>query len=419
MKKRVKLAYLLLIAMILTSCGSVSSEAEVKQSEVVASEIVQPEIVQQDGEAKTSLQNGRGRTSGALRQTEVKESKTANVEGSTKDVILEMEVHFIDVGQADATLIKCGDQAMLIDTAESSKGTTLQKYLTKQGITKLDYLVLTHPDADHIGGAPVIITKFEIDRVFMSNFAKDNLTYQKLIQALDNKSLKWSTPSVGSTYSLGSAKVTIIAPNKEYSDPNNASISLLIENGNTSFIFTGDAEEEAENDIAQNGINIEADVYHVGHHGSDTASSEALLDVVKPTYAVISCEEGNSYGHPHAQPLNYLRTRGVLIFRTDEQGSIIATADGEKITWNCAPSESWQAGERTESSTKASQTNEVKTSETKTINTTEDNKSLEVHITKTGAKYHQAGCQYLNKSDIITTLDLAKSKGLTPCSKCW
>ncbi len=104
---------------------------------------------------------------------------------------------------------------MLIDAGDTSKGTAIQNYLQKQNVKKLDYLILTHPDADHIGGAPVVITKFEIDKVFVSNYEKDNKTYQKLIQALDNKRIKATTPKVGSKYSFGTAEITIIAPNAE------------------------------------------------------------------------------------------------------------------------------------------------------------------------------------------------------------
>ena len=116
-----------------------------------------------------------------------------------------MEVHYIDVGQGDATLVTCDGHAMLIDAGDYSKGTAIQNYLQKQKIKKLDYLILTHPDSDHIGGAPVIITKFEIGRVFVSNYEKDNKTYQKLIQALDNKRLKYTTPETGTQYALGTA----------------------------------------------------------------------------------------------------------------------------------------------------------------------------------------------------------------------
>ncbi len=272
---------------------------------------------------------------------------TEEIEVKSEDSLSEMQVHFIDVGQGDATLITCDGEAMLIDAGDNSKGTTVQLYLKKQGIEELKYLILTHPDADHIGGADVVVSKFDIKNVFMSDFTKDNKTYNELIRALDSKRLKWETPNVGNTYSLGSAQFTILAPNTSYDDPNNSSLGLLLQNGNNTFLFTGDAEEEAEYDILANGLDIDCDVYKAGHHGSKTSNSKALLEAATPEYVVVSCEEGNSYGHPHAGPMNCFRSMGMKLFRTDEQGSIIATSNGTEITWNCAPSDSWKAGEST------------------------------------------------------------------------
>lgn len=258
---------------------------------------------------------------------------------------MDMEVHFIDVGQGDATLVKADGHYMLIDAGENDKGTKVQNYLQKQGVDKLDYLILTHTDADHIGGADVIINKFAIDTLFLSDFKKDNKTYEELMGAIAYKNLSYSTPEVGMEYPLGNAAFTIVAPNKAYNDPNNSSIALLLSSGDISFLFTGDCEEEAEADIMNNGIPIDCDVYKLGHHGSRTASGRAFLEAVSPAYAVVSCEADNSYGHPHAEPLNHLREMGVKLFRTDEQGSIVAYCDGDVLSWNCAPSQSWKAGE--------------------------------------------------------------------------
>ncbi len=269
----------------------------------------------------------------------------------------QMEVHFMDVGQGDATLVTCGGHAMLIDAGDDTKGTAIQNYLQKQKITKLDYLILTHPDADHIGGAPVVITKFKVGNVFVSNFEKDNKTYQKLIQSLDDKQIKLLTPKVNSRYTLGTASITILAPGKTYDNPNDSSIALLLKNGNRSFLFTGDAGEDAENDILKTGTDISADVYKVGHHGSRYSTSKDFFQAVDPFYAVISCGEGNSYGHPHAETLNTLRTSGVMVYRTDEAGTIVASTDGKSVSFNVPASESWKAGEPTggsaNSSTKA------------------------------------------------------------------
>lgn len=341
---------------------------------------------------------------------------------STVSTTDKMEVHFIDVGQGDSTLIKCGDKSMLIDAGDDSKGTAIQNYLKKQGVEKLDYLVLTHPDADHIGGAPVIITKFSINKVFMSNFEKDNKTYQKLIQALDNKHLKYSTPTVGSTYSLGDSKITILAPNKKYDNPNDSSVALIVQYGENKFLFSGDAGENAEKDIIKNNDNIEADVYKAGHHGSKSSSSEDFIKAVNPKYAVISCAEGNSYGHPHAQTLNTFRAKGIEVYRTDEDGSIVATSDGKKITFSVPSSKTWKAGEPTGSSatkTVIEETTAV-TKET-TQASSSDKKALTYVLNTKTKKFHKPSCGSLpttNRSDSTKSRSEIISSGYSPCKKC-
>ena len=163
--------------------------------------------------------------------------------------------------------------------------------------------------------------------------------------------MKITYPVVGEQYALGEAKFTIIAPNSNSygGNANDYSVAILLEYGKNCFLFTGDAEEASEAEMLTNGIDISADVYKVAHHGSRSASTQEFLNAVHPKYAVISCGEGNSYGHPHAEVLNRLRSMGVEVFRTDEQGSIIASSDGENITWNCSATDSWQSGEQTES----------------------------------------------------------------------
>lgn len=320
-------------------------------------------------------------------------------------------MHFLDIGQGDSTLVKCGGQAMLIDAGVDGVGTQIQNYLTKQGVEKLDYLILTHPDSDHIGSAAVVINKFEIDKVFMSDYEKDNKTYRNLIRALDQKNLKWETPAVGSVYTLGSAQFTILGPVKKYEDPNNASIALLLKNGENTFLFTGDAEEEAEADIVEaakaHNIDLKTDVYKAGHHGSRTSSSMPLLDAAEPASAVISCGEGNSYGHPHAQTLNSFRMRGILVYRTDEQGTIVAKADGKAITWNTAPSDTWQAGEPTGSSKKNS-------------TTTEQPKTVYILNTKS-MKFHRTTCKSLptaNREETTKSREELIKEGYEPCGRC-
>ena len=351
-----------------------------------------------------------------------------------------MEVHFIDVGQGDSALVKCGEHYMLIDAGDNSKGTTIQNYLKKQKVDKLDYLVLTHPDADHIGGAPVIITKLKISKVFVSNFEKYNNSYQKLIQALDNKRLKYSTPKVGSQYTLGSATITILAPNGEYDNPNDSSVSLMIQNGENKFLFTGDAGEAAEYDILKNNTDISADVYKVGHHGSKYSTSQDFFKAVNPTYAVISCGENNSYGHPHAETLNTLRKKGVAVYRTDEDGTIIATSDGEEITFNVPASETWKAGEPTGSSDSKTQTqSQVQQSQPQTQPKNENKETAPIveepkqetsapdttevtYVLNTKTKkFHRTSCGSLpttNRKDTSESRDSVIASGYAPCKKC-
>lgn len=255
-----------------------------------------------------------------------------------------LEVHFLDVGQGDATLIKYGEHAMLIDAGENDSGTKIQAYLNSQGVTGLDYVIGTHPDSDHIGGLDVIIYKFDCKTVMLPDYKKDTKTYRDVLGAMKSKAYNNTLPQPGKQYPLGDAVFTIVAPNGTYDAANNNSIGILLSYGDRSFLFTGDAEEAAEQDIVANGINIDCDVYHAGHHGSKTSSSEELLNAASPAYAVISCGEGNRYGHPHAQTLNQLRYRGIQVFRTDEQGTIVARTDGVNISWNASPSETWKAG---------------------------------------------------------------------------
>ena len=341
MKSKMKygrlLAPILALMLLLTACGSQQTGRNVEENQSTAEAVVQTETqaLQEDGSNETAGQiTGEAVTLPAKGTEEAQETEP-------------LEIHYIDVGQGSATLLNSGSHAMLIDTGDSDQGTKIQLYLKKQGVENLDYLVLTHPDADHIGGAPVIITKLGIWQLFLSNYKKDNKTTQKVTDAMQYKGLTASDYQVGDTFALGNASFTILAPVKEYADSNNASIALMVQNGNNRFLFTGDCEAEAEADMVASQADLHADVYLAGHHGSDTASSQAFMDAVSPAYAVISCGEGNSYGHPHAEVLNRFRSMGIQVFRTDEQGSVVAESDGTGITWNCAPSETWQTGERT------------------------------------------------------------------------
>ena len=260
-----------------------------------------------------------------------------------------LEVHYIDVGQGDSILIRQGDQSMLIDAGNNNKGTTVWSYLLHQNVDHLTYAIGTHPDADHIGGMDVVLYKIDCDTVMLPACASDTKTYEELIQTIGQRGQKVVTPKQGQVYTLGKASFQILTDtDKDYGDnTNDYSLAFRLTFGDTSFLFTGDAEKAAEQDMLASGLTVQSDVFKAAHHGADTANTEDFLTAVHPTYCVISCGEGNSYGHPRAGVLNQLRAMGVKVFRTDEQGTIVATSDGSTITWNTSPSESWQAGEPT------------------------------------------------------------------------
>lgn len=438
------LAPLLALIVLLAACSSQggdnapdSRQKEAVQTEETSAETAATDEIRMDGQLTGDM---------LMQPSGDTEGEAADPDGYSQEPL---EVHYIDVGQGSATLLKSGRHAMLIDTGDSDQGTKIQLYLTKQGVENLDYLVLTHPDADHIGGAPVIITKFGIGQLFLSNYEKDNKTTQKVRDAMQYKGLTASDCQVGDTFALGNASFTILGPAKEYADSNNASIVIMVQNGNNRFLFTGDCEAEAEADLIASGADLSADVYLAGHHGSDTASSQAFMDAVSPMYAVISCGEGNSYGHPHAEVLNRFRSMGIQVFRTDEQGSVIAESDGTGITWNCAPSETWQAGERTKNAQTGAEiqpANETPIQETDTAavqdkpaNQQSDAVTLPAQEQKpvvadetpqagnyignrNNGKLHKASCSYLpdpqNQVPFTTREEAVEAGYDDPCKRC-
>ena len=222
-------------------------------------------------------------------------------------------VHFIDVGQGDATLILCDGKSMLIDGGDKSASSTVYTYLKKLNLTHLDYVVCTHPDADHVGKA-----------------------FQNFKTRVEKQGKKLIKPAADTVFRLGSATVTVLAPRASYADNNENSIVLRVVYGSTSFLFTGDAEHESETAMCDAGVTLKSTVLKVGHHGSDTSTSIRFLREVMPQYAVISCGKDNKYGHPTEQTLSRLRQAGSTVYRTDLQGDIICESDGSKVTFRTA-----------------------------------------------------------------------------------
>lgn len=237
-------------------------------------------------------------------------------------------IDFIDVGQADSILVRNQDKVMLIDAGTNEAGETVVNYLENLGITKIDYLIGTHPHEDHIGGLDDVINNFDIGQIYMPKIETTTKTFEDVLEAIENKKLTVTAPNKGDKIELGQAEGEFMTePILDEDNLNVSSLVLRLEFGNTSYLFMGDAEEENEETIRW----PKTDVLKVGHHGSSTSSSESFLEQVQPKYAIIMAGKDNSYGLPTQETINKLNNMGSEIYRTDEDGTIQMTSDGNAI----------------------------------------------------------------------------------------
>lgn len=243
-------------------------------------------------------------------------------------------VQFLDVGKADCILISCEGSYMLVDAGDVSVTPQVVEYLQRRGIFRLDYVVATHADDDHIGGMAEVLSRFEVGRFLTPAVAKEYLpdtpSYQKLTAVCRENAIRVEHPSPGDEWVLGGMKAQVLAPLQKYSDSNNTSLVLKLSYGEKSFLLTGDAEKESEEAMLFAQEDLSADVLKVGHHGSETSSTEPFLDAVKPRYAVISVGEDRN-NLPKDSVLDRLDSIGAQIYRTDFQGTVIAATDGDVI----------------------------------------------------------------------------------------
>lgn len=329
-------------------------------------------------------------------------------------------VHFIDVGQADAALVECDGHYMLIDGGNRDDSDVIYTVLKKAGAEKLDIVVGTHAHEDHIGGLPGAFSYAEAELSLCPVTEYDSGVFETFKEYAEEKGGGLTVPEVGDEYDLGSAKVEILGLNAG-EDTNDSSIILMIRYGETSFLFTGDAEREAEQAVLDSGSELKADVLKVGHHGSDTSTSYPFLREVMPEYAVISVGEGNSYEHPEENTLSRLRDAEAEILRTDLNGDIIISSDGKELTVTRDKSATEEQlltpGGKSRSIAKpaADENQEPDPEETDLPQSQE----TMVWIPKSGSKYHSdPECSNM-KDPAQVSLSQAESMGYTPCKKCW
>lgn len=263
--------------------------------------------------------------------------EVSNVQSAEGELTLIM----IDVGQADSFLLVQDGKTALIDCGTRSTGEDVVEYLKSQGITRLDYVFGTHPHDDHMGGMYDVITNFEIGKIIIPETKLGEITsnwYMKLMQEFKNGLYDVEYPKLGEVYNLGGATMKIIGPISEPDgNLNNYSIVLKVSFGDMDVIMTGDAETVVEKEILESGENIDAEILKVGHHGSDTSSSEDFLDAITPEYALISAKIGNMYKHPVESTMEKLENRDIEVYRTDENGTVVVTITADDISFSCNP----------------------------------------------------------------------------------
>ena len=246
-----------------------------------------------------------------------------------------LTVQYIDVGQADCALIECGGEYLLIDGGNRDDSQLVVSYLEQQGVKELSAVVCTHAHEDHVGGLPAVLAVYPTKAVYAPTRTYSSNIFDKFVYYTDQQGLEITIPAPGDQFSLGEAAVTVLGPVKSYAETNDTSIVLRIDYGETSFLFTGDMETEAENDMLdywEGKMDWKTDVLKVGHHCSNTSTGYRFLNEVSPEYGVISLGKDNSYGHPHKEPMSRLKQAGVVILRTDELGTIQAVSDGKGVT---------------------------------------------------------------------------------------
>ncbi len=249
--------------------------------------------------------------------------------------LADLEVHFLDVGQGDCAVILCDGETMIIEGGPYGASGKVYSYVRKTlNLRHVDYLVSTHPHVDHVYGLSTVLNAAQVDLVLSPVLQWDSRSFNAMLKYAKKQDAPVTVPEEGDTLKLGNAVVTILHCWPEAiqeNRTNDSSIVLRIDYGNTSFLFTGDAEDWSEYMMLDAKTNLKADVLKVAHHGSRDSSTPAFLTAVQPKYAVISAGRGNSYGHPHTEVLRRLETIGAKVLRTDLAGTIIFRSDGSTV----------------------------------------------------------------------------------------
>ncbi|MDY3928659.1 MAG: stalk domain-containing protein [Clostridia bacterium] len=361
----------------------------------------------------------------------VSESMDCNVEwdNSKRTVVIftdntkeggTLEVHFIDVGQADSALLKCGGKTMLIDGGNAADSNTVVAYLKKNDVDYLDYMVCTHAHEDHVGGLSGPLSVMDVGTIYAPVTEESTKAYLNFKNKAEQKNIEMVHPSCGEVFYLGDGKVEILGPVSENTNNlNDTSIVMKVSYGENSFLFTGDAEKNEEWDIINKDYDLKSDVLKVGHHGSENSSSYLFLREIMPKYSIISVGKDNKYSHPSETLLSRLRDIGSKVYRTDMQGDIIAVSDGKNIIIKTQKNSDIQTNptERDKTADNSEQNSIV----SEDVEENSDRNEMVYIGNKNTKKFHKSSCVSLpaEKNRVeFQSRDDALNQGYTSCLKC-
>ena len=349
-------------------------------------------------------------------QTETVQEEAGSPEDQRGDSQGELSVTYLDVGQGNAVLVRQEDQTMLIDGGPRESSSFVVSYLKQQGIQKLDYVLISHFDEDHLAGAIGALYNFPVETLITADYETDSSIYDSYKEAVEEKGYAPIHPSLGDTFSLGSGSFRIISPvSYGHEDENQDSVGIILENGSDRFFIGGDIGLEGEKEILEAGVDIQADVMLMNHHGSHV--SREFFQTVNPSWAVISCGAGNSYGHPRQDTVELIQEFQVPLFRTDKQGTITAVSQGQGITFDQEPCNDYTPGD-------SSQEEEEALEDTRTALSNSTREDCDYILNIHTKKIHLPDCSSVKSMDEDNMAfykgdeDGLLSRGYTPCGNC-
>ena len=352
---------------------------------------------------------------GGATRAEAAKMVLAFIDGGTERPAL-LKVHFLDVGQGDSCFVELPNgQTMLVDAGTSQYGQRVVDYVRGAGYGSIDYVVMTHPDADHIGGMARVISRLPVGQILAPACGSTTQTWENLLDTIAAKGMTITTATAGtSVVQAGELSVRFVAPASIVEGETNENSAVTwIDYGGRTYYLTGDADASDLAAVAPGHV----DVLKVSHHGSNTGTSQVLLGRVTPSNAVISCGAGNSYGHPTQAVLAMLYASGANVYRTDQQGNVSSYSDMDEVWFSTAPA-TQPAPTPDPDPAPVPDPDPAPTPDPEPTPDPGPDMSMTVYITRTGEKYHLDGCRHLSKSKIPTTLGDAKARGYEPCGTC-